>query len=108
MSPARVSVLFVTLVLAPDRRRLEAEPDLVAHEEALGFSRELVAIQVALARRFARLEATRTFVHFGAASMAEYGVYFGLSWCDTRRLVDVAHALDRPVSGGPEGARPMT
>jgi hypothetical protein len=89
--------LFVTLAIAPDRRRIEVEPDEQAHEAVVGVAPRLVAVRVEAARAMLRVERTRTYVAHQCASIEEYGVRFlGVSAREARDLVDLGRALDAP------------
>jgi hypothetical protein len=111
--------LFVTLEIAPDRRRIEAEPDEDAHARAVEWARRFVEAQVGLAREMSRIDGTKTYVAYDCASIEEYGVRLGLSVRDARQLVDLGHALDlaatpelaarvaRAEEGATEGRAPV-
>jgi hypothetical protein len=89
--------LFVTLAIAPDRRRIEVEPDERVHAAVVGVAPRLVAVRVEAARAMLQVERTRTYVAHQCASIEEYGVRFlGVSAREARDLVDLGRALDAP------------
>lgn len=88
----------MTVLIAADRREMQAQPDAEGERLAAAVAVEYLDARLRLARALRRIDERRTFLLSGCSSAVQFAVRLGVPAAEARSLLDLGRALEAPPS----------